>query len=1588
MDRVKSVLLGALLVFIFSVPGWCQANVNESLETASVYVDAVYGSDGNPGTAGAPLKTIGAAVSIAETNNQNSIGTKVIVNPGVYREAVTINGNLKTTSLPITFQAATSGTAIVSGADIWTGWAPYSGNSNIYTNAWPYTWGLCAPANAGPPQADIVLRREMVFVNGTMLTGVLSLSEMAAGTFYVDEPSGKIYVWPPLGTNMSTATVEVSTRPQVWSIESQSYVVTRGLTFQYANPCWANGAVVTQGNSSNLLFDSDSFNWNSAEGLQLWNGTTYYTVQNSVANHNGESGFAVYQVKNGLLKSDVAAFNDWRGAQGAYYGWDNSGFHFTGDHTDTLTNLQSYYNQSEGLHYDTDNENITINGFASNNDLTVGLFFEVTQGPVSVSGASICAANPPASSAVTALGMRDSEYISVSGSNFINAPYDIGLVETPGGTWVTNWETGQQQLLYTEHFSLNGSVVEAGSGQDLFNAGSLVSSEWTDFQSTLAANNNTWWDASNSTAFVVPVPANNSAVNFSSWQSTTGQDLASVWAPPTGTPSAACTGAPDMTDFWFVIENNASPLTISSQFAGVFTATVVPLNFTGTVQLSYDGIQDIPGATGSWSAASLGPNGSANFTVTPSPTTPNGTYPIVLIASSGSLTHTLTVMLTIDNAVQFSSTSLNFGNQLIKTTSSAQSITVKNTSSVALTGLSVSVTGANTNDFSETNTCGTSLAAKSSCTITVTFTPGATGSRLATLSISDSDPTSPQQVALSGTGTQPVGSLSPSSLSFGSGGIGVQTAPQTLTLSNTGTAPLTITSVAMTGSNPTDFAETNTCGSTVPAGGACAISVTFTATKTGNRYAKVTVTDNATPATQTASLTGTGVQTQVKLSTTSLNFGNQLIQAPSPPQSVTVTNTGSLSLTNVSVSVTGTNATDFAQTNTCSLTLPGNSSCTVTVTFTPAATGSRGATLDIYNSDPTSPQQVALSGTGTQPGITFSPGSLSFGSQTVGTKSAAQTVTVTNTGTANLSVTSVAASGDFAETNTCTGSIAPNVTCSISVTFTPTAAGSRTGWLTITDNAPASPQAVGLTGTGTAGTQPGISFSPSSLSFASQTVGTKSAAQTITVTNTGTANLSVTSIAASGDFAETNTCTGSIAPNATCSISVTFTPTAAGSRTGSLTITDNAPASPQPVGLTGTGTQAGVSFSPASLTFAGQAVGTTSAAQTVTVTNTGTANLSITSIAASGDFAETNTCTSSIAPTATCSISVTFTPTAAVSRTGSLTVTDNAPASPQTVGLTGTGTQAGVAFSPASLTFASQLVGTTSPAQSLTVTNTGTANLSITSVAASGDFAETNTCASSIAPTATCSISVTFTPTAAGSRTGSLTVADNAPASPQTVGLTGTGTQAGVAFSPASLTFASQLLGTTSLAQAVTVTNTGTANLSITSIAASGDFAETNTCTSSIAPNATCSITATFTPTAAGTRTGSLTVTDNAPASPQNVGLIGTGSSTGTPGASLSPSSITFANQPVGTSSSPQAFTLTNSGTASLTINSVAVTGSDPGDFTETNNCGLSLTAGASCSINVTFTPTRNGNRSAQITITDNASPATQSAGVSGNGTK
>jgi len=524
---------------------------------------------------------------------------------------------------------------------------------------------------------------------------------------------------------------------------------------------------------------------------------------------------------------------------------------------------------------------------------------------------------------------------------------------------------------------------------------------------------------------------------------------------------------------------------------------------------------------------------------------------------------------------------------------------------------------------------------------------------------------------------------------------------------------------------------------------------------------------------------------------------------------------------------------------------------------------------------------VAELAPGPVPAVSLSAPALNFPGGFLKVTSAKQTVTLTNLGNAVLNISGMVATGDFALVNTATscpylgGTVAALANCTIDVTFTPTATGARAGTVAITDNAGGSPQAVQLSGTGDATVA--VTVSPASLSFGNQLLGAPGTPQGVTVTNPGAAAISISSLAISNGWTETDNCLPSIPANSSCNINVVFAPTASGNQTGTITLTDDAKNSPQIVTLSGTALAPVVTLSTQSLTFAGQAPATASAPQTILLTNTGTGGLTPLTISTTGDFAQTNNCTVPVNPGIACTIGVTFTPSVPGPRTGTLTLTDNATNSPQTVTLSGTGLAAVVSLSATSLTFSGQALSTQSASQTITLTNSGSVALAPLAISASGDFAQTNTCGGSVAPSANCIISVTFTPTGVGPRSGALTLTDNAMNSPQSVSLSGTGQAPLVSLSPTSLTFSGQTVSTQSAPQTVTVTNSGNVTLSSLTIARTGNFSETNTCPASLSAGANCTISVTFSPLGAGSQSGTITVTDNAANSPQTIPLSGTG---------------------------------------------------------------------------------------------------------------
>jgi hypothetical protein len=291
------------------------------------------------------------------------------------------------------------------------------------------------------------------------------------------------------------------------------------------------------------------------------------------------------------------------------------------------------------------------------------------------------------------------------------------------------------------------------------------------------------------------------------------------------------------------------------------------------------------------------------------------------------------------------------------------------------------------------------------------------------------------------------------------------------------------------------------------------------------------------------------------------------------------------------------------------------------------------------------------------------------------------------------------------------------------------------------------------------------------LAFTGQLAGTTSPAQSVILTNAGETALNISSITASGDFAQTNNCGTSVPAGQGCTIQITFTPTARGLRSGSVTIADNSTSSPEQVNLAGTGIAAVASLSRTSLAFGNQLLNVP-VSSAITLTNSGDAVMTISSIAAGGDFSETNNCGTSLPAQSQCNINITFSATALGARIGSLTLTDSGLNSPQTLALSGTGVQLGL--SVPSLTFSNQLAGTTSTAQTVTVTNLGASALNITSIVPSTGFSQTNSCGTSLAGNAACTLNISFAPAAAGPVNGLITV--NYSGTQSTIVVSGTGT--------------------------------------------------------------------------------------------------------------------------------------------------------------------------------------------------------------------
>ena len=636
------------------------------------------------------------------------------------------------------------------------------------------------------------------------------------------------------------------------------------------------------------------------------------------------------------------------------------------------------------------------------------------------------------------------------------------------------------------------------------------------------------------------------------------------------------------------------------------------------------------------------------------------------------------------------------------------------------------------------------------------------------------------------------------------------------------------------------------------------------------------------------------------------------------------------------------------------------------------------------------------------PSVSANPTSADFGNVNVGSSSAQQVITLTNSGSANAtSMTYPAAPTHFTYTKTCGATINAGASCTITFTFSPTAAGTFTPTYTITGSGSTSVP-IALSGTGVAASAPNVSASPSSLAFGTVAVGSTSGSQTITVSNTGTAAATNMSYPlAPPKFNKGGTCAGAtLNAGASCTVTFTYSPTSATTDNPTYTITGGG--ATMPISLSGTGMApqpASLQAAPTSLSFGNVTLGSASAPQSITISNSGgssAAGVAITNSNAARFTVSGNTCGATIAAGGSCSLNVSYSPSAATTDNANLTINYQG-GTPVLVAISGTGTSApapSLGASPGSLAFGNVTAGTTSAAKAVTVSNTGSAQASGISFASSNaaEFVVSgNTCGATLNAGATCTLNVAYAPSAAGADSATLTISYTG-GSNVVVALSGTGTAAAtpnLSASPPLAAFGNVNVGQTSAATAITINNTGGAQATGIALSNSNgaEFPVSgNTCGTTLSAGASCTLNVAYAPSAAGADSATLTI-NYAGGGAISISLTGTGVGSNPPpgtGQLSMPAGVTMADQTLGTSGAPHAVTLSNIGSAAVAVASIA--SSNAGEFAVSGSTCATVAAGASCAFNITFSPSATGGRSANITVTSNGAASPQAILISGNG--
>ena len=812
--------------------------------------------------------------------------------------------------------------------------------------------------------------------------------------------------------------------------------------------------------------------------------------------------------------------------------------------------------------------------------------------------------------------------------------------------------------------------------------------------------------------------------------------------------------------------------------------------------------------------------------------------------------------------------------------------------------------------------------------------------------------------------------VEPGQMNFGSVNLG-ESGQQTLTVRNTGSAELAVTSIQC--SEPAFAVQGDTAFQLQP-GGSQDLGVLFTPTAVGEQQANLTIQSSDTQhPTVTIPLSGTAVGiSNIAVEPARLDFGEVTV-GQSAQLTLAVRNTGTAVL---NVSAVESSAAAFAVDGDTVFQLQPGASRDLPVVFAPTTVGEKQASLTIRSDDIDEPSvTVALSGTALgSPRIAVEPVPLDFGSVALGA-SDQRSVAVQNTGSAVLDVSAVESSGpEFVVDSAVSFQVDPGASMAVQITFTPTEPGSREATLTIRSN-DIERTAVTVPLVGTAVGVPRISVEPVSIDFGQVPLG-ESAQRSLQVRNDGTGRLTVSSIESSDPSVVVQGETAfELEPAAVRSLTLTFSPTALGTVQASLSVrSDDADQSLLTVPLSGVAT--GVSnivVEPTQVDFGGVPIGQ-SAAQILSVRNTGSEALSISSIQTSDPaFTVQGETVFRLEPDASRELVVSFAPTSGGAQQASLAIQSDDPDEPTvTVSLSGSGLGVPrVAVEPSQLQFGDVALGQ-SAEQSLTVHNTGTANLVVHDIQ-SGDpaFGVTGATSFELAPGDFRDVAITFSPAASGALQATLSILSNDPEQPAiTVALAGTGAgEPDIVVETTEIGFGEILVGQ-SVQQPLVVQNSGTAVLTVSSIQSSEPaFTVEGETSFQLQPEGSRELVVAFSPGAAGTQQAILTILSNDVDQP-SVTIALSGAAIGVPDIAVEPTHLDFGQVALG-QSAQQTLTVRNTGSADLDI--LAIQTSDPA-YAVQGESEFSLQPQASRELVVAFTPTALGEQQANLTIDSNAS--------------